>query len=547
MFVKHVVNALLLVSFMPVGAMAAPSSPQKMAKPYAPLMIPIPGGRIDPFPTQEQIEQIANTYVFVNSHGGMLSPMNPDQGMMAFPLGKSGGTTSEGLTLNEALKKINPKFTASNYRNGSWISQNCPNEAEEAETRFPLGISCWNTSMTLTQDIGAAETTVETTAFEKREGRPDIYPFKKSTTDAEHSKSPKEYVAWLRVGEEIMRIDDIAASEDKMTFTVKRGIWGTKAVDHKRGSVVFQPVYIGSVTKGGDTALSGVPDNKSPQPGLRYGLQVHDKEFQKWLAEKCKRTFDEGYDVAWLDITESNWYNNGNAYADPVIPWNFEAKKTMTRDAFREFQQQKLDYLFSVCPGKYFWGNNMKGSSYLTNGHEQYMLSGEGGHTPMSGGSMEVYANVTRTDHWLDIVNMTLDFVKNDFWGVAWSKGGQERLVDYRLFAYCTYLLAFEPDRERPLMFGRGEGDSLLEPVEDYFYYNLGKPAKTYASVDEAKHPAGNGLYHREFENGYVIVNPSGEEKVQTLDAAMFDGQAGGEVKQVTLRPWTAAILMKAN
>jgi len=539
---------LLALLCLPFAALAAETDfqPPMLDRPYAPLMIPIGGGPVEPFPSPEEIERIAHTYVFINSHGGMVNPSNAEAGMMAFPLGSGGGATSEGLTLNQALKALNPAFTASNYRNGSWVQQNCPNEAAEVETRFPLGISCWKTSATLAQDIAAVDTSfLVTNPGPVPEGFPPIYPFKASTIEAEHSQTPQEYVAWVRLGEEIVRIDSIKPVENGLVFTVRRGIWGTEPAAHPMGIPVFQPVYIGSVRAGADTALSGVPDNTSPQLGIRYGLQLQNEEFQKWLAEKCQLIFDAGYDVAWLDITESNWYNNGDAYAQPVTPWNFEAGALMTHDAFRESQQQKLDYLYSVFPDKHFWCNNIKGNHYFQNGHEQYLLSGAGGHHPVSGGSMEVYANTTNPEWWRNTVSMTLDFVKNDFWGVAWSKGGQERLADYRRFAYSTFLLAFEPGRKRPLMFARGEGDSLLGEMEDYFYYDLGRPIVTYESVDSARHPQVEGVYHRSFENGYVVVNASGDEHSVALEQAMHDPEQGAAVESVTLQPWTAAILLK--
>jgi len=113
------------------------------------------------------------------------------------------------------VKAINPKFTLSNYRNGSYIQQGCPAEAAEVEKQFPLAIAVYNTGCKLRAAPSAEENVVRLTApSQKPANAPGIYPFKVSTSETEFSQTVKKYVAWLRLGDEILRID--AASRSRM-------------------------------------------------------------------------------------------------------------------------------------------------------------------------------------------------------------------------------------------------------------------------------------------------------------------------------------------
>jgi len=521
---------------------------KKLDKPYAPLMAVIGGGCMGPF-TDEQIQQIADTWQMVNSHGGMLYHDEITRGVMPFWAGTSCEKDGEGRSNGQRIKAIKPDFVISNYRNGSYIAQFCPNEAEEVETRFPLGISIWNTSTTLQNAVGAEDTTIKVKKFpgevpqtpEVAGGRPDYYPFKKSTTDGEHTKTTKEYVAWVRLGDEILRIDDISATEDGVEMQVQRGIWGTEAAAHEQGAMVYQPVYIGRNMgiDQGDSGLGGKPDDPSNQPGLRYGLMTFHPKMHEWLGEKAKMIFDEGYDVCWLDVTVSTWYNNANAYGDQIQPWNIRKNQLLTQDDYREWQQEKNDALYAMFPDGKFWINNVKGSVYFDNGNDRYQLSGENGHHPVDGGSMEMYANHRGNEPaWIQTANMTLDFVTSDFNGVAWSKGRDD--MDYRRFSYATYLLAYEPDAD--LYFAIGEGGGLLSKPRDLFYYDLGQPTQSFKTIDEAE--VKDGLYARDFTNGKVVVNPGMEPQTLELDKPYIDSSTGETIEELSLRGNTAAVLL---
>jgi len=521
----------------------------KRSTPYAPLAAIVGGGSLGEF-TDVEIAQIASTWSFVNSHGGMLDHHNPAAGTTVYWAGPSAGRDRHGRTIGERIKAINPAFVLSNYRNGSYIAQHSPHEAAEVEARLPLGISVWNTGVTLLEALDAEASTVRVTRYPDiptepatREGRPDFYPWKKSTTRERHSKNTREYVAWLRVDDEVMRIDDIQVSASGVTLQVQRGLWGTTAVGHAKGATLFQPIYIGRNTgiDHGDNTLGGRPDDPSKQPGIRYALITAHPEMHRWLGDKAELIFAEGYDVCWLDVSVSTWYNNANAYGDSVRPWNLAKGQLLTQDDYREWQQLKNDALYARFPRGKFWINNVKGSVYFEDGNDRYQLSGENGHHPVDGGSMEMYAATRGNEEaWKLTANMTLDFVSSGFSGVAWSKGRD--VNGYRLFSYATYLLAYRPGAA--LYFAIGQEGSLLKKPRNLLYWDLGSPKQTFKKIEEAESKQVKGLYVRDFTKGKVVVNPGSSAKTIVFEQDYLDVATGQKVRRRELPRNSAAILL---
>jgi hypothetical protein len=512
---------------------ASPAAPEPLARPYAPLMT-LMGGPLQGQLGDEDIADIAMTFQLVNGHGGMGE---------RYWAGPSAGRDARGRTIGERLKAVNPDFILSNYRNGSYISQNCSHEAAEVEAAFPLGIAVWETGCRLVRPLGRDDTrlVLEPPAGRSRGAAP-IRPFKASTTTAEHSKSVREYVAWLRLGDELLRIDAARATpEGRIELEVQRGLWNTRATAHGLETRVLQPVYIGSVRAGADVSLSGVPDSAAPQPGLRYALQQQDPKFHRWLGDKCAAIFNEGYDVVWLDVSASAFYNNSDAYGQPVVPWDVAAGKPLDASTYREHQQLKIDALFKRFPRGKFFINNVKNRAYFDTGEERRFFTGEQGHHPVSGGSMELYANTRSEREWRLLVAMTLDMVKNDFRAVAWAKGERQLGTNYLRFAYGTYLMAYEPGAR--LLFGFGHGVRAKPPA--FLYWDLGQPLKRLSNIADAKHPSQPGIYHREFSKARVLVNPEPRPGGPvTLEREFYDPDADALVREVTMAPLSAKLLL---
>jgi hypothetical protein len=287
MLKKVLETAICAAAVLALGARASAKGPLPLDRPMVPLMtltgaMPVPE---DP----AEIATIAETYRLVNAHRGMATP-------------------EKGKTVAARFRQINPAFRLSHYRNGTYVQQGCREEAAEVEHGLPLAIAVWRPPARLMEPVAAEATSIVVAVSPRPEGVAPSYPFKASTTRAEYSRTKNEYVAWLRLADEIVRIEAAAPDgEGRIRLDVQRGLWGSSAVEHAATTPVLLPVYIGSVRAGLDVPLSGVPDSSSPQMGLRYALQAHHPGFHEWLGDKCAELFDAGFDVVWLDITSSTW------------------------------------------------------------------------------------------------------------------------------------------------------------------------------------------------------------------------------------------------
>jgi len=497
---------------------------QRLERPLVPLMT-LTGQMFVP-QSDEQLRQLANTYRLVNAHGGLA------------------GELTEPAEFGRRLRAVNPDFLLSHYLNGSYVGQGQTQEAPEVERLFPLGIAVWRPDCRLKSGVSAEQTSLEILPpSQLPSAAPPIYPLKASTTSEQYSRTKNQYVAWLRMNQEILRIDRAEAVDGAIRLTVRRGTWNTTAAQHGPDSAVLLPIYIGSVRQGADVSLGGVPDSKSGLVGLRYALQVQDPGFQQWLGDKCERIFRMGFDVAWLDVTSSSWYNNADAYGNAITPWDIAKARPLDNAAYLEYQQQKIDYLFKRFPDRRFFVNNVKPWMYTGAAGERRMMTGEPGHHPVSGGSIENYANVRDESAWRETVETTLDFVKSGFTGVAWSKAqGQQNSPRYRLFAYATFLMAWQP--EAKLMFGGGWGPGRRP--DEFHCWDLAAPSEHFAKVDDAQRPDAPGVYQRKFRKGLVLVNTRNRNAASIrLEGRWLAPETQTAVDTIELPAMSAKLLLK--
>lgn len=514
--------ATIFLALMVVSTRA--EAPKPADRPMVPLMSLARGMPVPESP--EEAARIATTCQLVNAHEGWAK------------------TPLDIAKIKQWFHAANPDFLLSHYRNGSYVAQGMPAEAAEAEKEFPLGIAVWRPDSALAADISADQVTIDVLAPTKRpQQTPAIYPFKPSSTSEEHSRTKYQYVSWLRLDREILRIDRAEADRDRIRLSVQRGVWGSTRSGHGRDADVLVPIYIGSVRQGADVSLGGVPDGKSAMPGLRYALQVQNVTFQRWLGDKCAALFQAGFDVAWLDVTSSSWYNNADAYGNAITPWDIDHHRPLDAAAYLECQQQKLDALFRRFPDRLFFVNNVKPWLYFGPAGERRMLTGETGHHPVSGGSIENYGATYEEAIWRQTVEVTLDFVRSGFAGVAWAKGeGKQDSRRYRLFAYATYLMAWEPGC-RMMMGGVGGGVAGKPP--EFLYCDLGVPTQRLARIEEAARPDAPGVYQRRFTKGLVLVNPGPKKSgAVRLEEKRFEPESQTRVDQVELDPRSAKLLL---
>ena len=544
-----------LTSFALVLALAAAAGAQNAPRlgdrPYAKLFTLIPGGPLAEEVTDENLRFIAKNYFWINSHGGAWLKGSAHEPEIFF--GTSGVRDSTGRTVGERLRQLNPGIILTNYRNGAYTNQDAITEAAEVERDLPLAIAVHDTGARLASGIDATETTVRLTAPAARPaGQPATYPFKASTTSEPYTRDKENYVAWLRLGDEVLRIDRVGVENAQIVLTVRRGHWGTNAAGHAAEGRVLQPVYCGAIRPDGEEYyLSGLLDGNSPQPAVRYIMQQQHPAFWEFLARITAGLLAEGV-KPWYDCSTSSWINHSNAYGVRVEPFDLESGQSLSRETLREYQQRKLDFLQKRFPEAELYVNWIFPQHWFRNGHERYMLTGENGHRPVAGAALEMYAN-HRYMPWDELVRVQIDQRDLGLRIVSWAKetgvgnDDSRMATDYLLFAYGTYLLVHEPDGEN--YFGASwrnpHRTGRFVPPE-FVYWDFGAPRQKFANLEEAEHPEHAGVYGRRFENGEVLVNPDASATREIiLPQPAFDARERRWTERVTLRPRTAALLLR--
>lgn len=534
-----------------VASVAAQPDPVPADRPYVKLFTLIPGGALAEEVTDENLQFIAKNYFWINSHGGDWLAGSAHAPQIFF--GPSAGRDEHGRTVGDRLRELNPRLILTNYRNGAYTNQDALTEAAEVESELPLAIAVHDTGARLTAPLNPNATTLRLKPPTDRPARqPAHYPFKASTTTAATTRSKQEYVAWLRLGDEVIRIDHIEVDGAELVLTVQRGLWGTVATAHAADARVFQPVYCGAIRPNGEEYyLSGLLDGNSPQPAVRYVMQQQHPAFWDFLARKTAGPLAEGVHP-WFDCSTSSWINHANACGVRVEAFDFESGAPLTREKLREYQQRKFDALHERLPEAEIYVNWLFPQHWFRDGHERYLLTGENGHRPVAGAAIEMYAN-HRYMPWEELLPVQIDQRDRGLRIVSWAKetgvgnDDSRMAADYLFFAYGTYLLVHEPDGEN--YFGASwrnphRAGRFVPP--DFVYWDLGEPRQKFSALAEAADPEHAGIYRRRFAQGEVLVNPNGDTTREvTLSAAAFDVRERRWVERVTLRPRTAALLLR--
>jgi hypothetical protein len=88
----------------------------------------------------------------------------------------------------------------------------------------------------LASDIGDRDTEVQLSAIDKRK-----LSLRASSIGGDFSRSIHEYVTFLRIGSELMRIESFDSASGRVSVT--RGFAGFSAKPHSRNATVFLPTY----------------------------------------------------------------------------------------------------------------------------------------------------------------------------------------------------------------------------------------------------------------------------------------------------------------
>ncbi len=510
----------------------------------------------------------ANEFVFGDATKGPLTP---------------GKTLAEGLTALGAV--------VANYRNGSYVSaanrgQSLFGEAADLERHAPLAIATWwpgqlagkngnfsNMIATLIAPLDINLTTIAVTSPSayRPAVAPETWPFipsrgRGALPGNPFSDSTADFVSWVRIDNEIMRVRTVAQSAAGIVLGVDRGYFGTPRVAHAKGARVFVPVYIG-VTATPSFDPAGSPPVNSPARSLRYALKIWQADAATWLARRVTSSFGnnrpapylQGYNAVWLDVTSCAQLNCADSFGQPITPWDDSMQVPSTPEAWGNHQVGKLRELKSRLATAGY-----PNVQFIINSVAHYGRPGDDCRTRLltmnvaEGGALEYWLQyppgwtAAMTQHVL-IQSQNLPGI----YSANWAELDRSFAVpQYVRFAYGSYLLGWHPTATRP----RFGGPFGLNPPDEMFFWDFGAPAKAIFSLDDLttitiRKPTGTAaavkFYRRDFANGIVIVNPSRERARVELGGEFID-PINTDLKGRTLKvtnvevgPTDAAFLFK--
>ena len=464
------------------------------------------------------------------------------------------GKDCQGSSSTTLASKLSDRGAwTSNYRNGSFVSQANQGqvnfgEAADLETKAPLAIGTYwagnyrpniagnnaSTAARLTQALGAGDTTVTVSAVpssDRPSGTSGTWPFLNSRGAGlnanAHSQNTSDFVSWIRVDNELMQVvAEPQLNGNNVVLSVRRGLWGTNTAAHAANTRVMSPTYIGNVN--GESQLNGTPMRGDQSSPLRYALKLWQPEAGNWIADRIQATFGaglQGFNTVWLDVSSCFQDNHADPYGNPVFGWYDAGDTKMMGAQYGAAQKAKLAVLRSRFPGVKFAGNNMTYNDACSND----LLN-----NAYDGGVLENYLKMEMGANYASQMDLTFDSMANNSPALFWTRFDylfNGNVDAYKRFAYGSALLAYRQSANR---YQFGQTFNLDKPAELYFW-NWGTPQGNPSQLSDVAIP-GTPLYRRDFQNGFVIVNPSGSAVNYNLGGTFYDTlhEVNGDPSAVT-------------
>lgn len=501
----------------------------------------------------------------------------------------------------DGMREINPKFRVLSYINTWNFSGSSMQPYAESRKRdlehYLVGF--------LARDIGKDDRRIELKAFF------DDYPprlrpstIKGNFSSTERAKpAESNYVTWLRIDDELMRIEEFDA--DTATVAVTRGFDGSKAVAHGKGDAVCHPTY----------NSKGVPGDSREEFENRGGFLAYIADpaaTLRWdrVRDMTLETIRSGYDGVWIDCLGSISFGAVDVFAKSVNSkkthnrtdeavmegwdeashyrrvWNFRKNRPYDYNDHREYceaglarayreLEKELGYVPMIC------ANNIGPGYYPKMGsRKRYMMSTQVKPRPLDAYCMEGFVAGIGTEEferflrdrkvrpaptlqdlegWQVQVGILMDAYQDGLCAApmmtqaGWKTQLFEAYDDaqrepYELYAYASFLLAVEKDA--PARLGRpafsGMGRERRVKIYPHYYWPLGAPSESKKELEAYRVP-GRVSYWRKFSKGLVIVNPSENvDRAIAIDPPLFDPATGRKVRSVDLAPKNGRILLES-
>ena len=470
------------------------------------------------------------------------------------------------------MKQLNPNFGPVSYIN----TDACDAQDVEPVSRF--GVAFYLAG-TLGASVSAEETMLQIVP------ETGTSTLKASAIEGDFSgRKPGEYVTFVRVGDELMRMDrvevveedrsetdperrflrwrgvdlellDVKAkekSDGKVVLHVQRGFGGSKADVHSSTAKVFAPLYNAEGYPGGKAGVIYTIDPATP-----YGVGR--------LVNHTLEKRAEGYAGSWFDCFSATQYNAVDMGGKRVQHgWDFNQETYFTRDTFLAAQKKRLSNYWQVVHTNLSLfpltlANNMDAGYWPDEGNDRSMLIPAEGFRPLDGYCMECFigkemlndpysygCNASALNFtwlgpntWKHSVQRLMDAAQNGLAAlpmlaqagcksVKLEMMSNESRDQIETYAYASYLLAVNsttgPTRLGIPAFYRANGKRFVF-VHRRYAWPLGEPAQTFSSDNIDKYrPEGHASYVRKFTNGLILVNPTTTiDKDVKFDRAYFD------------------------
>ncbi len=477
----------------------------------------------------------------------------------------------------DTIRKFNPEFKCTSYINSTYTRFESDVGIVESQYRDCLSMllasrlsesidsTCTQFSVSLADDV------------KKGGNKPPAIPIVASTIEGDFSTTTRAkpstqfYVFWIRIGDELMRVNQF--DPETGAIVVTRGFSSTTPTAHQLGANVFSPIYIGSKVNN--------PNNDDPRKSvkgsypnggstkLRYVLNPTYSKGHLFLAESALHAMQEDRaDGVWMDTLNTGTFNLSDCLGRPAAGkvWDFSKNKPCDADDFRLGQERKIAFVQEYIKektGKYpFLIANSLGEKNAAPGKGGLKLlleSTEVKPRPLDAFCMEeALVNTHSSDKWKKQMTLLMDCAQSGLaaapiWGnaghpsIAESQPDTPKRDQEERFGYASYLLAVEKDAKTVMgtyAFYESNGKRFAK-VHPMYYYPIGYPTQTVKpeAIDQYI-IKGLPVYRRSFTNGLVLVNPSTEDHEVKLDKPFLDPDIRKLVTEVSMPAGTGKILL---
>lgn len=383
------------------------------------------------------------------------------------------------------------------------------------------------------------------------------------------------FVTWLKIDNELMRIEDVTNSGKTATLTVTRGFSGTTPAAHTNSSPVLAPAYGTSPTNNMTAVVSYFND-----PGF---LLMRTDLWR--FAEFQYTNYHRGM---WLDILGGDFgcKTMGGETMAQSREWDVRKNQVYSSVDYQSNTESGINFIQTNFFARHgfnpvIWGNNLNYPTATnavrigllqSNAIKARPIDGycqENGIGHFDDGVTTSNYNLITYAQWATDVQSTMlmEELKVSALFCIMDAGVQNFNFaqlpanvrhDILLYGYSTYLLGVKVQTNdliyskfvfNPLASTNGATCYLdLDPI---FLYQIGRPTLTLNSANylgyKLSQPNAPNTFMRPFENGLVLVNPSdnyAQVDTVSLPGLYYDPESGSNlVSQVQLPAKSGRIL----